>query len=171
MRFGLEKIAAAMQKAFRAGGGERDSDYLLKLAMKVDEQLAHLGMTEPTVEQVQDVVEQVLMESGHVQTAKRYMIYRAERTKVRERNTQLMQTFDDITHKSSSESELKRENANVNGDTAIAIKSHGNVDWFFEELDRKLDLCIEQLLERLEIQSTKKVRNFPFLFEQTRRLR
>jgi len=46
----------------------------------------------------------------------------------------------------------------------IAIKSHGNVDWFFEELDRKLDLVVEQLLERLEIQSAKKVRNFPFLF-------
>jgi len=46
----------------------------------------------------------------------------------------------------------------------IAIKSHGNVNWFFEELDRKLDLVVEQLLERLEIQSTKKVRNFPFLF-------
>ena len=119
VHFGLEKIAAAMQKAFRAGGGERGTEYLLKLASKVDEQLAHLGMTEPTVEQVQDVVEQVLMESGHVQTAKRYMLYRAERTKVRERNTRLMQTFDDITHKSSHESELKRENANVNGDTAM----------------------------------------------------
>ena len=48
----------------------------------------------------------------------------------------------------------------------IAIKSHGDVHWFFEELDRKLDLCVEQLLERLEIQSRKKVRNYPFLFGQ-----
>ncbi|MDR0337881.1 MAG: anaerobic ribonucleoside triphosphate reductase [Planctomycetaceae bacterium] len=117
--FCLDKIAEAMQKAFRAGGGERGKDYLLRLASKVDEQLAYLGIKKPMVEQVQDVVEQVLVESGHVQTAKGYMLYRAERTKVRERNTRLMRTFDDITHKSSSESELKRENANVNGDTAM----------------------------------------------------
>ncbi|MDR3108201.1 MAG: anaerobic ribonucleoside triphosphate reductase [Planctomycetaceae bacterium] len=119
VKFCLDKIAAAIQKAFHAGGAERDYDYLLKLARQVDEQLAFLEMKMPTVEQVQDVVEQVLIESGHVQTAKGYMLYRAQRSHVRERNTRLMQTFDDITHKSSSESELKRENANVNGDTAM----------------------------------------------------
>jgi ribonucleoside-triphosphate reductase len=45
----------------------------------------------------------------------------------------------------------------------IAIKSHGNIEWFFDELDRKLDLCVAQLLERFEIQSAKKARNYPFL--------
>ena len=50
MSFCLNKIASAMQKAFRAGGGARDEDYLLKLATKVDEQLAYLSIKEPTVE-------------------------------------------------------------------------------------------------------------------------
>jgi ribonucleoside-triphosphate reductase len=45
----------------------------------------------------------------------------------------------------------------------IAIKSHGNIECFFDELDRKLDLCVAQLLERLEIQSVKRARNYPFL--------
>ena len=45
----------------------------------------------------------------------------------------------------------------------IAIRSHGDIDWFFEDLDRKIDLIIEQLLERFRIQSGKKVRNYPFL--------
>ncbi len=48
----------------------------------------------------------------------------------------------------------------------IAIRAKGDVDWFFEELDRKIDLVIEQLLERFEIQAKKKVRNFPFLMGQ-----
>ena len=38
-----------------------------------------------------------------------------------------------------------------------------DIDWFFEDLDRKIDLIIEQLLERFRIQSGKKVRNYPFL--------
>ena len=45
----------------------------------------------------------------------------------------------------------------------IAIESKGNIDWFFKELDSKIDLVAEQLLERFEIQAKKKVHNFPFL--------
>ena len=48
----------------------------------------------------------------------------------------------------------------------IAIKSQGNVDWFFEELERKMDLVVQQLLDRFKIQSKKRVRNFPFLMGQ-----
>lgn len=48
----------------------------------------------------------------------------------------------------------------------IAIKAHGDIDWFFEELDRKLELAMEQLMERYKIQAQKKVRNYPFLMGQ-----
>ncbi|MGL4796736.1 MAG: anaerobic ribonucleoside triphosphate reductase, partial [Paraclostridium sp.] len=41
-----------------------------------------------------------------------------------------------------------------------------NIDGFFEELDQKIDLVIEQLLERFEVQGNKKVKNFPFLMGQ-----
>ncbi|MDR2441003.1 MAG: anaerobic ribonucleoside triphosphate reductase [Planctomycetaceae bacterium] len=119
MKFCLEKIAAAMQKAFHACGADRDESYLLKLAQLVDTKLAERQMNQPEVEEVQDMVEQVLVEAGHVRTAKAYMIYRAERSRVRERNTRLMRTFEDITYKSAADSEIKRENANVNGDTAM----------------------------------------------------
>ncbi len=37
---------------------------------------------------------------------------------------------------------------------------------FFNELDEKIDLVIKQLLERLEVQMRKKVKNFPFLMGQ-----
>ena len=48
----------------------------------------------------------------------------------------------------------------------IAIKAKGDLEAFFEELDRKMDLCVDQLLERFEIQARKKVYNFPFLMGQ-----
>ncbi|MGM9662133.1 MAG: anaerobic ribonucleoside triphosphate reductase, partial [Oscillospiraceae bacterium] len=48
----------------------------------------------------------------------------------------------------------------------LAIKAHGNLEVFFESLDRMMDLCVDQLLERFEIQCRKRVRNFPFLMGQ-----
>ncbi|MFR5253231.1 MAG: anaerobic ribonucleoside triphosphate reductase, partial [Butyricicoccus sp.] len=45
----------------------------------------------------------------------------------------------------------------------IAIRSHGDLDWFFEDLDRTIDLVIDQLLDRFRIQCGKRVRNYPFL--------
>ncbi len=48
----------------------------------------------------------------------------------------------------------------------IAIKANGNIDIFFEDLDRKIDLCIDQLMERYKVQAAKKVKNFPFLMGQ-----
>jgi len=45
----------------------------------------------------------------------------------------------------------------------IAINANGDVDWFFAELDRKIDIAIEQLLSRFKLQSGKRVRNYPFL--------
>ncbi|MDR1384626.1 MAG: anaerobic ribonucleoside triphosphate reductase, partial [Planctomycetaceae bacterium] len=119
MKFCLDKIANAMQKAFQACGTAKDENYLLELAQRVDKKLAACQMNQPEMEQVQDVVEQVLVEAGHVQTAKAYIIYRAERSRIRERNSRLMKTYEDITYKNAADSEIKRENANVNGDTAM----------------------------------------------------
>ena len=48
----------------------------------------------------------------------------------------------------------------------LAIKAHGNVDIFFEQLDHMMDLCIDQLMERYKIQAKKHVYNFPFLMGQ-----
>ena len=48
----------------------------------------------------------------------------------------------------------------------IAIRSNGSIDWFFDELERKMELVVGQLLDRFAIQAKKKVRNFPFLMGQ-----
>ena len=117
--FHYEKIADAILKAFEASGARKDYDYALSLAAKVQSKLIEDNIETPTVEQVQDLVERILIESGHVRIAKQYILYRAERTRLREMNTRLMKIYEDITFKASKDSDIKRENANVNGDTAM----------------------------------------------------
>ncbi len=77
------------------------------------------GGETPDVEHVQDIVERVLMDNGYVQTAKAYILYRAERSRIREMNTRLMQTYEEITFAEAKDSDVKRENANIDGDTAM----------------------------------------------------
>ena len=50
----------------------------------------------------------------------------------------------------------------------IAIKANRNLEWFFQELDRMMDLAIEQLFERFEIQARKLVKNYPCLLYTSR---
>ena len=120
--FNIEKIAQAIFKAAEAVGGH-DYSTAMDLACKVAEQLekdcaAH-GNYAPTVEQIQDTVEKVLVNNGHARTAKEYILYRATRTRAREMNTKLMKTYEDLTFKAAKDSDIKRENANINGDTAM----------------------------------------------------
>ena len=118
--FHPEKIADAVEKSFQACAAMQGRDTAEKIAATVVEKLES-GAIEgtPTVEGVQDLVEETLIESGFVQTAKAYILYRAERSRVREMNSRLMRTFGDIVFKDASESDIKRENANIDGDTAM----------------------------------------------------
>lgn len=117
--FDLEKIADAIFKAAQALGGE-DRETAKELAVRVEQLLEENGEREiPTVEEIQDAVEKVLVESGHTRTAKEYILYRAQRTRVRDMNTRLMKTYEDLTYKSADENDVKRENANIDGDTAM----------------------------------------------------
>ena len=68
---------------------------------------------------VQDTVEKMMIENGHARTAKEFILYRAERTRHREMNTKLMKIYEDLTFKSAKDNDVKRENANIDGDTAM----------------------------------------------------
>ena len=119
--FNVEKIADAIYKAARAVGGN-DYQEATEMAEKVcnylEENTGKSGEL-PTVEEVQDAVEKVLVESGHAKTAKAYILYRADRTRVREMNTSLMKIYEDLTFKAARDCDIKRENANIDGDTAM----------------------------------------------------
>ena len=81
--FKKEKITDAIFKAASAVGGE---DKLLAEELSSAATLFlrnKFGSDNPTIEQIQDVVEKVLIETGHAKTAKAYIIYREKRTKAR----------------------------------------------------------------------------------------
>ncbi|OPX85510.1 MAG: Anaerobic ribonucleoside-triphosphate reductase [Pelotomaculum sp. PtaB.Bin104] len=117
--FNIEKIANAIFKAACAAGG-RDYAPAFSLAEKVVEYIETiLAKKVPAVEEIQDVVEKVLIENGHARTAKAFILYRAERTRIREMNTRLMKIYEDLTFQEAKDNDLKRENANIDGDTAM----------------------------------------------------
>ncbi len=72
-----------------------------------------------TVERVQDIVESMLIRYDYEKTAKAYILYRAEHAKIREAESDLMQIYDELTYSESKDADLKRENANIDGDTAM----------------------------------------------------
>lgn len=128
--FDVEKIASAIYKAAKAIGGH-DYQTSLRLAEQVEQRLSALpSQTPPTVEQIQDTVEKVLIENGHARTAKEFILYRAERTRVRQMNTRLMRTFEDLTFKDARELDLKRENANIDGDCPMGtMLKYASMAW------------------------------------------
>lgn len=117
--FNIEKIANAIFKAASATGGEN-----YKTALDLAESVTiyieqEMNKNTPTVEEIQDAVEKVLIENGHARTAKEYILYRAERTRIREMDTRLMKIYEDLTFKEAKDNDIKRENANIDGDTAM----------------------------------------------------
>ena len=120
VEFKQDKIAEAVERAFQACGAMQDRAAAEDIAQRVVDKLEE-GAIEgtPSVEGVQDLVEETLIESGFVQTAKSYILYRAERSRSRDVNSRLIQTLKDITFSKASDSDMKRENANIDADTAM----------------------------------------------------
>lgn len=126
--FNIEKIANAIFKAAQSCGGTD-----LNTAMDIAAEVCRVYEQEnpgsiPTVEEIQDLVEKVLIEKGHAKTAKAYILYRYERTRSREMKTNLMCVLNELTFSSAKDSDIKRENANIDGDTAMGtMLKYGSV--------------------------------------------
>ncbi|EQJ04972.1 anaerobic ribonucleoside-triphosphate reductase [Clostridioides difficile P6] len=73
----------------------------------------------PSVEDIQDSVVKVLIETGHAKTSEEYIIYRTERSRIRNSKTRLMKAIEEITFEDAEDADIKRENANINGNTAM----------------------------------------------------
>ena len=113
------KIAAAILKAMEASR-EGDAADAARVANDVQRELEReFKNTSPNIEAIQDKVEKQLMNHGFSDTAKAYILYRANRTRAREANTTLMKTIDEITRIDARASDMKRDNANIDGNTAM----------------------------------------------------
>ena len=105
--FDERNITDAIFKAAQAVGGA-DREIAMELTLDVLKELKKKYAGEVfSVEDVQDVVEKVLIETGHAKTAKAYILYRAQRTRMRDAQSELMDAVADILVETS------KENANV----------------------------------------------------------
>lgn len=117
--FELDKLTNAI---FQAAQESETYDYetARELASAVEHKLEQTSSDVLlNAEQIQTAVEQVLTEAGQLQMAEQYRQYRRERTRVREMNTRLMKIYEELTFQSSAQNNTKRENANIDGDTAM----------------------------------------------------
>ena len=82
--FEIRRIATALARAGQAGG-EFDDDGVDHLTQRVLKVLRHrFAAADPTVEQVQDIVEQVLVEANHLRTFRAYVAYRDQHRRLRD---------------------------------------------------------------------------------------
>lgn len=107
--FDKGKIQNAILKAAREVDGDLDQ-VTKRLSSSIALKISDLDSEKLTVEEIQDMVEECLMASRRKDIAKAYILYRNERTKIRERNTALVQRI------------LERANAKVDE------RSNANVD-------------------------------------------
>jgi ribonucleoside-triphosphate reductase (formate) len=73
----------------------------------------------PGVEDIQNAVVKVLIEKGHAKTSEEYIVYRTERSRVRNSKSRLMKSIEQITFADADDADIKRENANIDGNTAM----------------------------------------------------
>jgi len=117
--FDQHKIASAILRSMEAAQ-DGDASDAARVAGDVQRELeAHFPAEAPNIEAIQDAVERQLMNHGFSSAAKAYILYRANRTRAREANTSLMKTIDEITNTDARISDMKRDNANIDGNTAM----------------------------------------------------
>ncbi len=117
--FDVSKIAVAMKKAFLASKTSHTSeDKVYEICLGYASAISAMldaKYTDPIdIEDIQNEVELFLM-SIHPPTAKAYILYRQNRSSTRK----LMQTYHGLATLDAADSDLKRENANIDGNTAM----------------------------------------------------
>ncbi|CCV66653.1 Ribonucleoside-triphosphate reductase, anaerobic [Paracholeplasma brassicae] len=119
--FDEAKISQAVLKAMEATNLEEEGLPAL-VTKKVNERIDVLYKDRLcSVEDIQDEVESVLIELGKDKLSKNYILYRNERNRIRDSKSLLMKQISDITLKDKDEVDEKRENANIDGDTAMGV--------------------------------------------------
>src|SRR3990170_4870606 len=99
VKFDKEKIVHAIWNAAKAVGGH-NKEKAADLAEEVYKTIYDIydDHIVPDVEEIQDIVEKVLIENGHAKTAKAYILYRQERSALREQKMLVMEkdNLDDV---------------------------------------------------------------------------
>ena len=119
VNFEVERIAKSIYKAANSIGGQNyaKSESLANIVLeKLDKKQEN---RQTTTEEIEEAVKEVLKESGHNSTLNAYINYREQRDRVRTRKSEIIQTMEKLTFEDAKDSNIKRENANVNADAPM----------------------------------------------------
>ena len=127
--FNKEKITRAIFLAAQEAALEEGKKADYKKAESITEDVVnyinkkYIGEV-PNVENIQDAIIKILIEGGYAKTSEKYILYRAERNRVRNSQTRLMKSIREITFADAKSADIKRENANIDGNTAMGSMLH-----------------------------------------------
>lgn len=137
--FNEDKISNAIRKALISAHpddkstSQYEEDLVEKLTRRVVSDIEKQNLEEPSVENTQDIIEKVLIQEGMASEAKNFILYRQNRTNVRNYNTDLTKIYRDLTSKSTADMDLKRENANIDANAPMGLMlrfgSEGSKDY------------------------------------------
>lgn len=137
--FNEDKISNAIRKALISAHpddkstSQYEEDLVEKLTRRVVSDIEKQNFEEPSVENTQDIIEKVLIQEGMASEAKNFILYRQNRTNVRNYNTDLTKIYRDLTSKSTADMDLKRENANIDANAPMGLMlrfgSEGSKDY------------------------------------------
>lgn len=134
--FSRDKVANAVKSAFNSVDGMLNVD-ALTISSNIANEIEHNDHSKMSVEDIQDLVEDKLMHSSRKDVAKEYILYRNERTKVRDRNSRLLKT---VAEKLTA-SNVQNQNANVDehsfggrvGEASDAVMKQYALDYCMSE--------------------------------------
>ena len=137
--FDPSKIEQAIKKAFYATDGDLTS-VTKNIISRITKYISELDTDRISVEEIQDIIEEKLMQSSRKDVAKQFILYRNERTKVREKNSQLIQS---VTEKLLA-TNVQNQNANVDeksfggrmGEANDAVMKKYALDYCMSEMSR-----------------------------------
>ena len=125
--FNEDKIANAIRKALISvhpddkSTSQHEEEVVEKLTRKVVSEIEKQNLEEPSVENTQDLIEKVLIQADLADEAKNFILYRQNRSNVRNYNTDLTRIYRDLTSKSTADMDLKRENANIDANAPMGL--------------------------------------------------
>lgn len=158
--FEQDRITAAIKKAMLAAGEGNPEVDAERVSDQVVNALAHKYPSThiPTIEQIQDVVETQLMATGFNQTAKSYILYRNERSKIREQKREIPENVRELAAQS------KKYFKNALGEFIYYrtysrwIEEENRRETWIETVDRYVDFMKENLKDKLTEEEYKEVR-------------
>ncbi len=119
VEFDAQRIYRAIEKAFIATKTPYKANDIASMTKSIVDKISEQKNSCVSVESIQDLVEQTLIAASYIEVAHTYIRYRDKRSAIREKSSSLMLLLNDLTFKEASTMDLKRENANIDSNTAM----------------------------------------------------